>query len=208
MTLIIAVTIHSMDATQIHGIDVQFPIFLPDATNGVVRGLSSVDLETVGIRAVVVNTYHLNRQPGGGLLEKNGGIKKFMQFPGLVVSDSGGFQVYSLLKKNPLMGKVVDEGLLTYTGPRRHTKQIFTPEQSIQMQFAIKSDIMICLDDFTPETADEARAKVSVERTLAWAERCRAEFDKQVAARCLTEETRPLPLGVCLGHHCFALRCM
>ncbi len=184
----------------------QLPIYLPDATLGVVRGLDKPALAETGIEGVVINTYHLKDNPGVEVLNKFGGIKNFMNFTGLTASDSGGFQLFSLINKNPAFGKITDEGVVLYTGPKKQKKILFTPEDSIKIQFAINSDIMICLDDFSPDKADAKRLQQSVERTIAWAKRCRAEFDRQVQQRGLTDATRPLLLAPIQGHRNWDLR--
>ena len=175
------------------------PIFCPDATRGVVRSLDSQDLLASLTNGVIINTWHLHERPGEQNLANLGGVKKLMNFPGLAISDSGGFQIFSLFQKKPGFGKVTDEGLVTYTGPNRQHKVIFTPEDSIRMQFAIGSDIMICLDDYTPLGADEKTAQKSVARTLDWARRCKNEFEQQCKKRGFDEKTRPHLYGVIQG---------
>ncbi len=179
---------------------VALPIFCPDATRGVVRSLTSQELKTEEVEGVIVNTWHLHLRPGEEKVAQLGGIGKLMNYDGLIISDSGGFQVFSLFQKDPEYGKITNEGLVTYTGKKKQHRVLFTPENSIQMQFALGSEIMICLDDFTPPSADEKRVWESVKRTVAWAKRCRIEFDKQCQARGLTEETRPHLYGVIQGH--------
>ncbi len=182
------------------------PVFCPDATRGVVRSLSSRDLEEIGTPGVIVNTWHLHLRPGEEKISQLGGIAKFMDYSGLIISDSGGFQVFSLFQKDPDYGKITDAGLVTYTGPTRQKKQVFTPENSIQMQFALGSDIMICLDDFTPPTADENRIWESVHRTIAWARRCKIEFEKQLALHNFTPDNRPHLYAAIQGHRNKAAR--
>ncbi len=187
----------------------QLPQYLPDATLGVVRYLTAQEVSQLGIRGAVVNTYHLKTQPGAEILQQFGGIKKFMQWPGLVVSDSGGFQLFSLIQKNPLLGRIIDEGVVQYSDKKRQHKTIFTPEDSIKMQFAIGSDIMICLDDFTPPNADPKRLSESVARTTAWAKRSKAEFERQLAVHGfngLADPRRPLLLAPIQGHDNVAAR--
>jgi len=178
----------------------QFPIYLPDATLGVVRGLASDDIEKCGIEGVVINTYHLKDNPGLKVLQKIGGIKKLMNYKGLTASDSGGFQLFSLIQKNPNLGRIVDDGVILYSGPKKRKKILFTPEDSIKVQFAINSDIMITLDDFTPDAADKKRTEESVFRTIAWAKRCKTEFDKQIKKRSLSKANRPLLFAPIQGH--------
>jgi queuine tRNA-ribosyltransferase len=158
----------------------KLPVFMPDATLGVVRSLSPNDLQEIGLNWLMVNTFHLMKQPGEEILKQAGGLKKIMNWPGFLASDSGGFQLFSLIQKNPNMGKIIDEGVVLYTGPKKQKKILFTPEDSIRLQFTIGSDIKIVLDDFSPPDADETRLETSVKRTIAWAKRAKAEFDKQV----------------------------
>lgn len=182
------------------------PQFLPDATRGVVRSLTSRDVEKAGIKALVVNTYHLRETPGLDLLKKTGGIKKLMNWQGLITSDSGGFQLFSLIQKNPNIGKITDEGVVIYHGKHRQKKEVFTPERSIQVQFAIGSDIMICLDDFTPPKSDQNRIAESVARTINWAERCKLEFERQLKAHGFKDSNRPILIAPIQGHNNYDMR--
>ena len=182
------------------------PLYFPDATLGVVRSLSSADLEKTGVKGLVVNTYHLREKPGLELLTKVGGIKKLMNWKGLITSDSGGFQLFSLINKNPNLGKITDEGVVLYTGKNKQKKILFTPEESIRVQFALGSDIMVCLDDFTPPEADTNRATQSVSRTINWAERSKQEFEHQLKICGFSNEKRPLLLAPIQGHNYFNLR--
>ncbi len=189
-----------MPEIRIKNKNYRLPIFLPDATLGVARNLDSLDLAKVGLQGVMVNTYHLIQKPGEQVLQKVGGIKKMMNWSGFVSSDSGGFQLFSLIRKNPNLGKITDEGIVLYTGPKKQKKTLFTPEDSIRMQFAIGSDVMICLDDFTPPDANEKRIQESVERTIAWAKRAKIEFEKQLSKHDFDENNRPLLLAPIQGH--------
>ncbi len=177
----------------------RLPIYLPDATLGVVRGVDARDLEAAGVEGAVVNTYHLLTDPGISVLKKLGGIKKLMNFPGLITSDSGGWQVFSLIHRRKNAGSITDKGVTFSIGGAK--KKLFTPEKSIQVQFEIGSDLVVCLDDFTSPAATEEQIKESVERTLHWAERCKAEFDRQIEIRKFTEKTRPKLLSVIQGHN-------
>ena len=182
----------------------QLPTYLPDATLAVVRNLDHHDLKNIGLNALMVNTYHLINRPGEEILKKVGGVKNFINWDGLISSDSGGFQLFSLIQKNPDLGKITDEGVVLYNGPKKQKKTIFTPEDSIRMQFAIGSDIMICLDDFTPPSADEKRIEESVKRTISWAQRAKVEFEKQLKIHGFNsfeqKENRPLLLAPIQGH--------
>jgi queuine tRNA-ribosyltransferase len=117
-----------------------------------------------------------------------------------VVSDSGGWQVFSLIKRHGEGGEITDEGVKFEIGGEKNKKMgIFTPEDSIRIQFEIGADILICLDDFTGADDNEEKIKESVERTILWAKRTRAEFDKIVAEKKMTDETRPLLFAVIQG---------
>jgi len=176
------------------------PVFMPDATLGVVRSLSPRDLKSLGLDWLMVNTYHLWQTPGEDLLNQLGGVKKMMNWSGFLASDSGGFQLFSLIQKNPNLGKITDEGVVLYTGPKKQKKILFTPEDSIRLQFAIGSDIKIVLDDFSPPEADEARLEESVKRTIVWAKRAKAEFERLLAEKAFLPEARPHLLAPIQGH--------
>jgi queuine tRNA-ribosyltransferase len=137
------------------------------------------------------------------VLQAVGGVAEFMRWPGFTASDSGGFQLFSLIAKNPQLGRVVDEGVVLYTDSKRQHKTLFTPEDSIALQFAIGSDIMICLDDFTPPSADLTRVQQSVERTINWAQRSKAEFMAQLIKHGYTgwnDPRRPRLFAPIQGH--------
>lgn len=180
----------------------KLPVFMPDATLGVVRSLSPDDLSAIGLNWLMVNTFHLMSQPGEIILNKTSGLKQLMNWPGFLASDSGGFQLFSLIKKNPHLGKITDDGVILYSGPKKQKKSLFTPEESIRLQFAIGSDIKIVLDDFSPPAADEACLEESVKRTIAWARRAKVEFDKQVQEQQVQQsKARPLLLAPIQGHN-------
>lgn len=186
-----------IDKLQVKNKIHNLPIFLPDATLGVVRGLSSLDLIQCGTRGCVVNTYHLASNPGKEILNTFDGIKKFMGFEGLVISDSGGWQVFSLIHRNKGGGVITDDGVVFSIGGKK--KEIFTPEDSIRMQFDIGSDIIICLDDFTPPNTTYEKCLESVERTTHWAKRSKEEYLKQIEERKVSNENRPLIFAVIQG---------
>ncbi len=181
------------------------PFFMPDATRGSVRGVSGEELEATGIGAMVVNTYHLMLQPGPEYLRDAGGIHRFMGWDKPLLSDSGGYQVYSLIHKNPEMGRITEEGA-EFRSVLDGSKHLLTPERAIAIQFDLGVDMMVCLDDPRPNDVPEGEMAASVERTIRWAKRCREEFDRQVAARGQDDTTRPLLFGVVQGGTSVALR--
>jgi queuine tRNA-ribosyltransferase len=167
------------------------PVFFPDATRGVIRSLDTSDIEATGTQGILVNTFHLWQELGTGMLEKFGGIKGFMNWKGAVISDSGGFQVMSVIKSGQIKGRITDEGAVFY--PVKNRKKILTPEKSIQFQMEMGSDMVIVLDDFTDPKSSYKDAKISVERTIQWAVRSKKEFEK------ITKKKRPYILGVVQG---------
>lgn len=182
---------------------VLMPIFCPDATRGVLRAVDSEDIANTGIEGLIINTYHLLVAPGTKAIESAGGINNYMNWPGLTISDSGGFQVYSLIHRKSGLGKITDNGVtFKLDGTTHH----LTPESCIQAQFSIGADIMICLDDCADQSLSEPEMIKSVDRTVAWAKRCRREFDQQVKKRNLTNSTRPLLFAVVQGGNYIAQR--
>lgn len=206
-----------MENLKLKNLTIKLPIYLPDATRGVVKGIDAIDCKDAGIEAVVVNTYHLRTNPGLDVLNKFGGIEfseialgnlnKFMGFDGAVVSDSGGWQVFSLIHRNGGKGKITDEGVVFNLKGSKNSgnnctgsqKEMFTPEKSIQTQFAIGSDIMICLDDFTSPDASSDRIRESVERTVLWAKKSKVEYTRILNEKGIADSKRPLLLAVIQG---------
>jgi queuine tRNA-ribosyltransferase len=154
-----------------HG-DLRLPAFLPDATRGVVKALDATDLIRSGIRACMVNTLHLSNRPGTKRIARLGGVHSFMGWDGPVASDSGGFQVYSLASQPSGQASVSSRGFTYRRGPKDR-KHLLTPEKCIQWQFDLGSDVLFCLDHCTHPDEPEQRQRQSVQRTVAWAKRCR-----------------------------------
>lgn len=174
------------------------PFFMPDATRGTVRGLTPEDILRTDTPALVVNTYHLFLHPGADLVAAAGGIHTFMHWDKPVLSDSGGYQVFSLIHKNPELGKITEEGA-EFRVPETGDKKLLTPEHSIQVQFDLGVDMMVVLDDPRPNDVSYGEMEESVERTIRWAKRCKEEYSRQVEVRGLTDATRPLIFGVVQG---------
>ena len=158
------------------------PTFLPDATRAGVRGVSSDDLRRIGIEGLVVNAFHLLRRPGARVIQSAGGIHRFMDWDRPILSDSGGFQIYSLIRQDPDRGVIRDNEVI-FREPSTGEKWTLTPEKVVGLQLQLGSDIVVCLDDCTDAEAPEAEQERSVERTIAWARRCRDELDLQMAQR-------------------------
>jgi len=193
-----------VDSVIIRNKKYSLPIYLPDATKGVTKSIDSFDLINAGIEGVVVNTYHLMSSPGIKVLRKFNGIKKFMNFYGLVISDSGGWQVFSLIHRNKKKGKITDTGVTFHIGNSKN--KVFTPETSIKVQFEIGSDVLICLDDFTPPDATRNQAEITVNRTIKWAEKSKKEFQKIITKNKLTKRNRPHLYAVVQGGYYKDLR--
>lgn len=185
--------------------ELQTPFFMPDATRGFVKSLSSKDLESALVGPMVVNTYHLYLQPGMELIGKAGGVHKFMNWNKPLLSDSGGYQVFSLIHKNPKMGKVTDDEV-EFRSPLDGSKHYITPEKAIQIQFDLGVDMMVCLDDPPPNNYSKEKIQKAVERTLAWAKRCMIEYKKQIRIRKIEKENRPLIFCVIQGGEHLDLR--
>lgn len=167
------------------------PLFFPDATKAVVRSVDSQDIINAKTPGILVNTLHLYLDLGKKVLDKFNGIGPFMNWPGAMISDSGGFQVMSLAKKGS--GKVTDEGVSFHLNKKK--KVLLTPEKSIDFQLKLKTDLLVVLDDFTPPGVSYETAKITVDRTINWARRSKAEFDKQCADR----EVKPYLTAVVQG---------
>jgi queuine tRNA-ribosyltransferase len=158
------------------------PTFLPDATRAGVRGVTSADLRAVGVEGVVVNAFHLLRRPGARVVQAAGGIHRFMDWSGPVLSDSGGFQIWSLIRQDPKRGVIRDNEVI-FREPATGERWNLTPERVVGIQLQLGSDIVVCLDDCTDAEAPEAEQERSVQRTVRWARRCREELDRQIAQR-------------------------
>jgi queuine tRNA-ribosyltransferase len=174
------------------------PFFMPDATRGFVKSLDRDDLLGAGVFPLVVNTYHLYLQPGTDLVKNAGGIHQFMHWPAPLLSDSGGYQVFSLIHKNPEMGKITDEAVI-FKSPLDGSMQIISPEKSIQIQFDLGVDMLVVLDDVPPNSYSKEKIQDAVERTIRWAERCMIEYKRQLKLRKISKEKRPLIFCVIQG---------
>jgi queuine tRNA-ribosyltransferase len=178
------------------------PTFLPDATRAGVRGVTSEDLRSIGIEGVVANAFHLLRRPGARVVQAAGGLHRFMDWEGPILTDSGGFQIWSLIRQDPNRGVIRDNEVI-FREPETGEKWNLTPERVIGLQFQLGSDIAVCLDDCTDADAPTDEQERSVERTIRWARRSREEFDRQATQR---GGERPLLFAVVQGGGVEALR--
>jgi queuine tRNA-ribosyltransferase len=174
------------------------PAFLPDATRGVVRSVDSADLRACGVEALVMNTYHLMQRPGSSTIRALGGLHRMSDWQGPIVTDSGGFQVYSLIRQNPKYGRLTDRGAV-FTPDGSGRKFNLTPEKSIQLQLSYGADILICLDDCTHADDPPEEQRQSVKRTVDWARRSKKEFERLLDQKRLAADQRPLLFAVIQG---------
>jgi len=148
-----------------HG-PVETPAFMPVGTHGAVKAMTPDQVRATGAQMILSNTYHLALRPGEGLVAKLGGLQRFMRWDGPILTDSGGFQVFSLPGK-----EISDQGVRFRNEVDGSTLDL-TPERSIQIQNALGADVIMAFDECTPFPADETLAATGVRRTLEWIERC------------------------------------
>jgi len=153
-----------------HGV-VETPVFLPIGTQGTVKSIEPRELEEIGAQIVLGNTYHLSLRPGEEILRKAGGLHRFVGWKKPILTDSGGFQIFSLEG----LRDVSEEGV-RFQSHIDGSPQFFSPERVIDLERAIGADIMMVLDECTPNPCAYEYATESVERTLRWAERCKTHF--------------------------------
>jgi queuine tRNA-ribosyltransferase len=189
---------HGEPVMHIRDKQLQLPAFLPDATSGYVRAVDSQDLEKVKIDGLVMNTFHLMQKPGSSTIQSFSGLHRFADWNKVIVTDSGGFQAYSLIHQSDQFGTLSDRGIL-FRPEGKARKFLLSPEKSIQLQISYGSDVVVCLDDCTHVDASRAEQELSVKRTLDWAKRCKTEYNHQLAQRKMAEAERPLIMGVVQG---------
>jgi queuine tRNA-ribosyltransferase len=160
-----------------HGV-VQTPIFMPVGTYGAVKAMSPRELTEIGSQIILGNTFHLWLRPGTAVIEQFGGLHGFNQWHGPILTDSGGFQVFSLGE----MRKISEEGV-KFSSPINGDKLFLTPEVSMQIQNSLNSDVVMIFDECTPykvgeKIVNEADANKSMQLSLRWAQRSRDEFQR------------------------------
>ncbi len=153
-----------------HG-EIETPAFMPVGTQGSVKAMTSEELVGIGAGIILANAYHLYLRPGIEVIEKAGGLNAFMQWDRPILTDSGGFQIFSLASLN----KVTKEGV-EFQSHLDGSKHFFTPETAIDIQTAIGADIIMCLDECTPHPVDHDTAAESMRMTLQWAKRCKERW--------------------------------
>ncbi|MBV0932542.1 tRNA guanosine(34) transglycosylase Tgt [Marinobacterium weihaiense] len=145
---------------------VETPAFMPVGTYGTVKGMTPRDIEATGAQIILGNTFHLMLRPGTDIVQQHGDLHDFMNWRGPILTDSGGFQVFSLGK----MRKITEEGV-TFQSPVNGNKVLMTPESSMQVQRELGSDIVMIFDECTPYPATHKEAADSMRMSLRWAQR-------------------------------------
>ncbi len=156
--------------TTPHGV-IDTPAFMPVGTAATVKGQTQQDLETLGAQIILGNTYHLYLRPGHELIRSMGGLHSFMSWPHPILTDSGGFQVFSLSD----LRKVTDQGV-TFRSHLDGSEHFLSPEKALDIEMALGSDIAMVLDECIEALSDETRARDAARRTLDWARRSRDHF--------------------------------
>ena len=175
------------------------PAFVAVGTQATVKSLSPEQVASAKVDVVLSNTYHLYLKPGHEIIKKAGGIHKFMNWNFPTMTDSGGFQVMSLIHNNSLLGKIEKSTITFKLDGEKHT---LTPERCIGIQLKLNSDIIMCLDDCTKPGLDKENQQESVERTISWAEKCKDEFERLTK----NNNERPLLFSIIQGGNNKGLR--
>jgi len=167
---------------------VETPVFMPVGTQATVKAMTPHELREVGAQIILGNTYHLHVRPGEELIRDLGGLHRFMQWDGPILTDSGGFQVFSLAK----IRRVTEEGV-HFQNHLDGSPTFIGPEQSMAIQQKLGSDVVMLFDECPPHPCSHSDAETSLGLTLRWARRCRDWWDAQ------PEEGRPLIFGIVQG---------
>jgi len=154
-----------------HGV-IQTPVFMPVGTHGVVKSMRPDELKTLGAQIILGNTFHLWLRPDVEVIQMHGGLHGFMHWDGPILTDSGGFQVWSLTH----LRKISEQGV-KFASPLDGRRMMLSPEKSMQIQHALNSDIVMIFDECTPYPADHDTARISMELSLRWAERSKTAHE-------------------------------
>ncbi|MFI5173570.1 MAG: tRNA guanosine(34) transglycosylase Tgt [Terriglobia bacterium] len=153
--------------------DIDTPVFMPVGTSGTVKALTQEQLEELDVPIFLANTYHLYLRPGDELIRTMGGLHRFISWPRALLTDSGGFQVFSMSD----LREITEEGV-RFRSHYDGSAHFFSPERSVEVQMNLGADILMCFDECTPFPCSHEHAKQSMLRTVRWAERCRNYFDQ------------------------------
>ena len=156
---------------------IQTPAFMPVGTYGTVKSVTPEEVAASGAEIILGNTFHLMLRPGTGVVRKHGGLHEFMHWEGPILTDSGGFQVFSLAA----MRKLSEEGV-KFRSPVNGDEVFLAPETSMEVQHDLNADVTMIFDECTPYPASESEARESMELSLRWAQRSRRRFDELKAA--------------------------
>ena len=159
-----------------HG-KIQTPVFMPVGTYGAVKAVSPQILEEISSQIILSNTYHLMQRPGIDIIEGHGGLHEFMKWNGPILTDSGGYQVFSLAKNR----KITEQGV-EFNSPLNGDTLFLTPESCMDIQYRFGVDIAMVLDECTPFPATKEEASASMELSMKWAKRCRDSFSSDESA--------------------------
>jgi len=163
------------------------PFFMPIATKGAVKNVSVENLKDIGAEIVLGNTYHLWLRPGDELIARAGGLHRFMNWDGPILTDSGGYQVFSLgaraREKFGVSGVRMSEEGVEFSDPTNGKKYFMSPEKSIEIQLNLGSDIIMVLDECPSFPCTHEKARKSMELTLRWAKRCKEYFERKVISK-------------------------
>lgn len=161
------------ELTTPHGM-VRTPMFMPVGTQATVKTLTPDELTEIGTGVILANTYHLNLRPGPDIVRKAGGLHRFMNYPGPILTDSGGFQVFSLAA----LRKITDDGVY-FNSHIDGAPHFIGPDESMAIQEALGADIAMCFDECPPYPASREQVEKAVRRTARWAERCKAVHSRE-----------------------------
>ena len=150
-----------------HGV-IETPLFMPVGTQATVKAMSPLELDEIGAQIILGNTYHLYLRPGAGVIEAAGGLHRFMNWPRGILTDSGGFQVFSLSE----LRKITDDGV-EFRSHIDGSSHFMSPEFSVSVQESLGSDIAMCFDECVKLPAGEETSRTAMERTIKWARRCK-----------------------------------
>jgi len=157
-----------------HGI-IDTPVFMPVGTQATVKVMTPRELENLSIQIILSNSYHLYLRPGHNLIAQAGGLHKFMGWEGAILTDSGGFQIFSLGKLN----KVSDEGV-SFNSHIDGSKHFVSPEKAMEIQMALGSDIAMAFDECAPYPSGKYKVEIAAQRTIQWARRCKEAHNSSI----------------------------
>ena len=178
---------------RLHGCQIPTPVFMPVGTRATVKAMLPQEVAAIGYRLILGNTFHLDLRPGSELIDRLGGLHKFMNWPHALLTDSGGFQVYSLAK----LRKISEDGV-SFNSPYDGARVHLTPERSMEIQHNLGADIIMAFDECLDFDAPAQAVRGSVEMTLRWLERCKAAHEPHAGRSHL--------FGIVQGHFSAALR--